>query len=86
MYNVENILLCGDISLDRTKNLDKDEYLIENETSLLINGQSILGKQYSAKNINGKQYALVVMRLHFMVHTYLNLTIQNSSKEVLYGH
>ena len=70
-------MLCGNIDLDRTKNLDRDEYLIENETSLLINGKSILGKQFSAKNINGQQSAIVVMRLHFMVHTYLNLTIHN---------
>ena len=42
---------------------------------LFINGQTFKGDQISNININTGSVATLVMRLYFVIHTYLNITV-----------
>lgn len=39
LYKVENFLLSGDVSLDRSKNQSDSQFLVHYGTDLIVNGQ-----------------------------------------------
>lgn len=41
LYNVDTFLLCGDVSVDRTKNHPVDKFMKNEETDMFINGKEI---------------------------------------------
>jgi hypothetical protein len=56
---------------------------------LFINGQSFKGDQISNININTDSVATLVMRLYFVIHTYLNITVDynvEGRQETLFGN
>ena len=39
LYNVENFLLSGEVSLDRSKNYPQSNFMVNDGTDLIVNGQ-----------------------------------------------
>ena len=76
LYNVENYLLCGDMGLDRTVNKPETDYLLEKDQEVKINGEIINCDMIGhIPTINSVPNVQVVMRLHFLVHSWINMYI-----------
>ena len=88
LYKIENFLLCGDVSLDRAKNKPVEEYMYEDDTPLEFDGKEIKVKQIAKiKDISMQSEAVLMMRLHFMVHTFLNVYVWDpESKAEVFGY
>ena len=54
LYNVENIVLYGDVSMDRAKNKPVTEYAYEDDVPIEFNGKSLKVKQIAkVKGLSG---------------------------------
>lgn len=76
------------MSLDRTKNKQVTKFSQQKDVETVVNGKHILATQIQDESIqDGSALCTLVSRMHFAVHTYLNLTLENTtSNDVLIGH
>lgn len=49
--------------------------MVHEGTDLIVNGQSIQGTHISNIEINKNSLNTLVMRLYFVVHTYMNISV-----------
>ena len=86
LYNVENFVLCGDVSLDRTQNIPVDNYLLESDQVIKVDDKDVKCEQIGqVKTMSNDARARLVMRLHFLVHSYINMYVwcPESKQEVV---
>lgn len=78
MYNVENYLLIGNVSLNRDKNKQVSQFDLTEDVEFLLDDRTITAKAISnVDNLNASSEITVVMRMHFLVNTFLNMYITN---------
>lgn len=81
MYNVENVLLVGDVSLNREKNKQVSQFDLTEDVEFQLDDRTITAKAISnVDNLNATSEISVVMRMHFLVNTFLNMYVENSEK------
>ena len=83
LYDIENILLSGNVTLDRTLNQDVSKFCFTPNTPFQLNLKHASGPKdkqedfeafhISSVDIEKNSKVQVVMRMHFVVHTYINM-------------
>ena len=85
LYNTEPILIAGGTSLDREDNKTIDHQ--RPNTAVVVNGKEVIVTQYEHwKHINRQAQGLLMVRLYFAVHSFINLYVWDpkTGKEI-YG-
>lgn len=76
LYDVENIMLLGDVKIDRRENKPVTEFMFEDDQPIEFNGKEIKVKQIAKINdIGVKSESVLIMRMHFLIHTFINLYV-----------
>ena len=86
MYNVDTFFLAGDVSLDRTKNTPSTKFSYLDQIEMNVNGKNVVGHYIQHNDITSESLATLVLRMYFVVHSYLNLTIVDEDNQILFGH
>lgn len=84
LYNVENFLLVGDVSLDRSKNKPETDFIKEEDQEVTVDeGLVVKCDQIASVRdlMQGQARVRVLMRMHFLVHTYINLYVWDPENE-----
>ena len=82
LYDAETFFLCGDVSLERDKNRPATEFTRREGTPYVVNGKEIVGTHIEHfKSLNLQAKSQLVVRLHFAVHSFINLYVWDPKKE-----
>jgi hypothetical protein len=84
---VENYLLIGDVSLDRDKNKALSVFDIDYDNEFELDNRKITATTITnTHKLNSTSDVSVVMRMHFVVHTYLNLFVSDEAGNDVIGY
>ena len=87
LYNVENFMLVGDVSLNREKNKAVSHFEQESDVEFMLDERPIKGTSITNKqSLNADSQINVVMRMHFVMHTFLNLLVTDQEANEIIGY
>lgn len=77
-------MLIGNVSLDRDKNKAVSNFELTEDTEFQLDNRTILASAITnSTDLNSSSELSIVMRMHFVVHTFINLYVTDGENEII---